>query len=137
MDILTAKLNQRRRQSQRGPFLRKGCSVQRGNRVNARSRAPSMNRGVRLYPEIYFISDNAHTYRTVNSLRCNGMKTASAFLFATFGLLPLTTTLAAALPPPPPPPVKGAPSPLIGAGLPELAIGCAAYWVVKRRRRKN
>jgi hypothetical protein len=65
------------------------------------------------------------------------MKTVSAFLFATFTLLPLTTTLAAALPPPPPPPVKGAPGPVLGASLPGLAIGYGVYWVMKRSRRKN
>jgi hypothetical protein len=65
------------------------------------------------------------------------MKTASAFFFATFNLLLLTTTLAAALPPAPPPPVRGAPSPLLGAELPGLAIGYGVYWVVKRRRKKN
>ena len=34
---------------------------------------------------------------------------------------------------------RGAPGPVVGAGLPALAIGIgyAAYWLVKRRRRKT
>lgn len=32
--------------------------------------------------------------------------------------------------------VHGAPGPIAGAGLPVLALGYGAYWLVKRRRRK-
>jgi LPXTG-motif cell wall-anchored protein len=30
---------------------------------------------------------------------------------------------------------KGAPGPIVGAGLPALAIGFGVYWLVKRRRK--
>ena len=30
----------------------------------------------------------------------------------------------------------GAPGPIVGAGLPALAIGYGVYWLVKRRRNK-
>jgi hypothetical protein len=32
--------------------------------------------------------------------------------------------------------VRGAPGPLVGAGLPVLVVGYGAYWLIKRRRRK-
>jgi hypothetical protein len=31
----------------------------------------------------------------------------------------------------------GAPGPIVGAGLPALAIGYGVYWLAKRRRKKN
>jgi hypothetical protein len=34
-------------------------------------------------------------------------------------------------------PYKGAPGPLVGAGLPVLVIAGGAYWVVRRLRRKR
>jgi hypothetical protein len=34
-------------------------------------------------------------------------------------------------------PAVGAPGPIVGAGLPILAIGYGAYWLVKRYRRKT
>ena len=33
--------------------------------------------------------------------------------------------------------VHGAPGPIAGAGLPVLAVGYGAYWLIKRRRRKS
>jgi hypothetical protein len=33
-------------------------------------------------------------------------------------------------------PVRGAPGPLIGAGLPVVAIGFGVYWLVRRKRRR-
>ena len=33
--------------------------------------------------------------------------------------------------------VEGAPGPIAGAGLPILAVGYGAYWLVKRYRRKT
>jgi hypothetical protein len=32
---------------------------------------------------------------------------------------------------------RGAPGPLVGAGLPFLAIGYGAYWLIKRRRKHD
>jgi hypothetical protein len=32
---------------------------------------------------------------------------------------------------------QGAPGPVVGAGLPVLAVGYGVYWLVKRRRRRN
>jgi hypothetical protein len=62
-------------------------------------------------------------------------------ILATFILLPLATgTLAATTPYPTPVVYRGAPGPIIGAGLPLLAaggIGYGVYWLVKRRRRKT
>jgi hypothetical protein len=44
-------------------------------------------------------------------------------------------------PPPSPPPSSGSthgvPGPLVGAGLPFLAVGYGAYWLVRRYRRKS
>jgi hypothetical protein len=46
-------------------------------------------------------------------------------------------------PPPPPPPsgsggtVHGVPGPLVGAGLPFIAVGYGVYWLVRRRRKAN
>ncbi len=34
-------------------------------------------------------------------------------------------------------PARGAPGPIVGAGLPVLAIGFGVYWLVKRRRKAN
>jgi len=33
--------------------------------------------------------------------------------------------------------VRGAPGPIAGAGLPILAVGYGAYWLVRRYRRKS
>jgi hypothetical protein len=33
--------------------------------------------------------------------------------------------------------VHGVPGPITGAGLPVLAVGCGAYWLVRRYRRKS
>ena len=72
--------------------------------------------------------------------------TISSVLFAAIAL----PTIAIAggpgqLPPPPPPApsppsggtVHGAPGPIAGAGLPILAVGYGAYWLVRRYRRKS
>ena len=45
-------------------------------------------------------------------------------------------------PPPSPPPPSGGgthavPGPLVGAGLPFIAVGYGAYWLVRRYRRKS
>jgi hypothetical protein len=42
----------------------------------------------------------------------------------------------AQLPAPPAPPSHGVPGPIAGAGLPILAVGYGAYWLVRRYRRK-
>lgn len=39
-------------------------------------------------------------------------------------------------PPPPSVPVHGAPGPIVGAGLPILAVSYGAYWLVRRYGRK-
>jgi hypothetical protein len=31
--------------------------------------------------------------------------------------------------------VRGAPGPIVGAGLPILVVGCGVYWLMKRRRK--
>jgi LPXTG-motif cell wall-anchored protein len=33
--------------------------------------------------------------------------------------------------------VRGAPGPLVGAGLPVLLVGGGIYWIVRRRKRAN
>jgi hypothetical protein len=33
--------------------------------------------------------------------------------------------------------LHGVPGPIVGAGLPFLLVGCGAYWLIKRRRRKS
>ena len=33
--------------------------------------------------------------------------------------------------------VKGAPGPLVGAGLPVLLVGGGSYWIVRRRKRAS
>ena len=43
--------------------------------------------------------------------------------------------------PPPPPPsggaVHGVPGPLVGAGLPFIAVGYGVYWLIRRRRKAD
>jgi hypothetical protein len=36
----------------------------------------------------------------------------------------------------PPPPGRPAPGPIVGAGLPIVAVGYGAYWLMRRYRRK-
>lgn len=36
-----------------------------------------------------------------------------------------------------PTPTRGVPGPIVGAGLPILALGYGAYWLVRRYRRKS
>ena len=62
-------------------------------------------------------------------------------LFALAGAVVLSTSnLANAQrggPAPAPAPVtRGAPGPIVGAGLPVLAVGYGVYWLIRRRRRK-
>jgi hypothetical protein len=69
------------------------------------------------------------------------MKTASRFVSAIALVFLLasvtlpTSTLARTAPPPDGGGYSGAPGPVIGAGLPVLAIGFGVYWLVKRRRK--
>ena len=65
--------------------------------------------------------------------------TALAFFLAVLAL-PLFTTLTLAQPVPVPcSNCKGAPVPLIGAGLPGLAVGIGygVYWLARRRRNQG
>jgi hypothetical protein len=39
-------------------------------------------------------------------------------------------------PPPPPPGMRGAPGPIVGAGLPVLVVGYGVYWLIRRRRQR-
>ena len=71
------------------------------------------------------------------------MKITSALLLAALTLLPLTTEALAQRAPPGPCVTsvcaRGAPGPIMGAGLPVLAagIGYGIYWIVRRRRRMD
>ena len=64
-----------------------------------------------------------------------------AILVTALALSVPVATIAAAFerppppPPPPPPEYRGAPGPVVGAGLPVLAVGYGVYWLVKRRRK--
>ena len=64
---------------------------------------------------------------------------ALAFSLAVLVLPTISTSSLAQRSPPPPPPgggVKGAPGPVVGAGLPVLVVGYGVYWLVKRRRKR-
>jgi hypothetical protein len=49
---------------------------------------------------------------------------------------PTLAQLLPSAPPPPSPPSHGVPGPIAGAGLPILAVGYGAYWLVRRYGRK-
>ncbi len=55
---------------------------------------------------------------------------AGAVVFSTPNLANAQSTIR-------PVPVRGAPGPIVGAGLPVLAIGFGVYWLIKRRRKAD
>ena len=68
----------------------------------------------------------------------------SSVLFAAIALPTIAVAAGPGNPSPPPAPsppsggtVNGAPGPIAGAGLPILAVGYGAYWLVRRYRRKS
>jgi len=65
-----------------------------------------------------------------------GLLALVAIVFAQFGGVDSAVAACAAAVPCPSPVAHPAPGPLIGAGLPILAIGFGAYWLVGRLRRK-
>jgi hypothetical protein len=55
----------------------------------------------------------------------------AAMVLASFGVVDLAFAVGPSVPLP-----HGAPGPIVGAGLPVLAIGYGAYWLAGRFRRK-
>jgi hypothetical protein len=71
--------------------------------------------------------------------------TIAAIIFTAIALPTIALAAGPGNPSPPPPPspppssgsTHGVPGPLVGAGLPVLAVGYGAYWLVRRYRRKS
>jgi hypothetical protein len=95
-----------------------------------------------LHPTIYFSDLTFRIVFEVAEIGPEGeMKTISAFLLATFMLLPLTIRTLAATPTPCSTcSYRGAPGPIVGAGLaaalPALGIGIGYVFWLRNRRRK-
>ena len=67
----------------------------------------------------------------VNLMRKIGRILASAVIVALLGMVSIPALSQSTVPTP----YKRAPGPIVGAGLPVLAVGLGVYWLIRRRRK--